>query len=67
MIVLNEALAAAIGAGLPVSDPVGNMVVDTQHYTVLRLVGYAHLHLSLTAHILCKSVQHGSAAGQRVR
>ena len=28
MIVLNEALAAAIGAGLPVSDPVGNMVVD---------------------------------------
>ena len=26
--VLNEALAAAIGAGLPVSDPVGNMVVD---------------------------------------
>ena len=28
MVVLNEALAAAIGAGLPVSDPVGNMVVD---------------------------------------
>ena len=35
----------------------------TQHYTVLRLVGYAHLHLSLTAHILCNAVQHGSAAG----
>ena len=40
-------------------------ILRTQHYTVLRLVGYAHLHLSLTAHILCKSVQHGSAAGQR--
>jgi len=28
MMVLNEALAAAIGAGLPVSAPVGSMVVD---------------------------------------
>lgn len=43
--VLNEALAAAIGAGLPVSEPVGSMVVDigggTTDSAVVALGGIA--------------------------
>ena len=44
---IEEPMAAAIGAGLPVADPTGSMVVDigggTAEVAVISLGGYRHL------------------------
>lgn len=44
--VIEEPMAAAIGAGLPITDPVGNMIVDigggTTEVAVISLAGIVH-------------------------
>ena len=58
--VIEEPMAAAIGAGLPISEPTGSMIVDigggTAEIAVISLGGIRPSSLSSSASITCSSV-----------